>query len=139
MNYICCVCSNVLIFKKQAVPSQFLSKFIDPDTIKDKAISTTARITTNATDYEVYVEILIQHDESELSIYGPGWWTMREKLNLKVGQWFVLTAVSKGVFNVVFFEDDGSALTTVKTYSTVVKSSNALRHIGDEEGDFLMQ
>lgn len=93
---------------KQAVPSQFLSKFIHPNTIKDTAISTTARITTNATDYEVYVEILIQHDESKLSIHGPGWWTMREKLNLKVGQWFVLTAVSKGVFNVVFFCSDNS-------------------------------
>ncbi|GJX45726.1 DNA-binding pseudobarrel domain-containing protein [Tanacetum coccineum] len=54
------------------------------------------------------------------------------ELKVKAGKLFVITAVAKEDFNVMFFHDDGSALTAVETYTTVV-SMNALCHVGDEK------
>nr|GEU55314.1 hypothetical protein [Tanacetum cinerariifolium] len=83
-------------------------------------VKDTVEVTTNDNEYKVYVD----KNEKNWYFYGPGWWTLLGELKFKAGKLFVLTAVAKEDFNVIFFDDDGSALTAVETYTTVV-SMNA--------------
>ena len=48
-------------------------------------------------------------------LYGLGWLKLVDDLKIKHGQWLVLTHVVTEEFNMMLFEEDGGAITTIET------------------------
>ena len=115
----------------QSLEEDFL-RYLDGPTPTDSVV-----VSTNTTDYNVRVASDHLYGRYVHSFfYGGGWVTLARDLNLKAGQWMVFTQVYPGQeFNVMLFEPDGGAITTVETYNTPI-AMNALCHQPHDYGIF---
>ena len=107
----------------QSLPEEFLGYLHGP-TPTDSVV-----VTANTTEYNVRVDSDYIYDRYVHSfLYGGGWLRIVQNLNMQEGQWMVFTQVVPGEeYNVMLFEPDGGAITTVETYSTNIVM-NALCH-----------
>ena len=114
----------------QSLPQDFL-RYLDGPTPTDSVV-----VSTNTTEYNVKVASDYLCGRYVHSFLYGGWVTLVRDLNMKAGQWMVFTQVDPGQeSNVMLFEPDGGAITTVETYSTNI-AMNALCHQPHDHGIF---
>ena len=115
----------------QSLQEEFL-RYLDGPTPIDSVV-----VSTNTTDYNVRVANDHLYNRYVHSfLYGCGWLTLVRDLNMSPSQWMVFTQVVLcQEYNVMWFEPDGGAITTLETYNTNI-AMNTLCHQPHDYGIF---